>query len=382
MINKDSLLDEYLQVLCSKKGSNCYTWQDISEIISEELGETFLANTLMKRAHRKGFICNQPITDDFSCSGSELQRIKDERIQANALYRRLYREDTILDIAKEAVNKLSQNYKFSLDQYDIPEDYSDVALLLLSDWHYGAQINNCMNTYSPDICRDRVCELKRNVVRNIKLHKIKKLYCLNLGDMISGIIHLQLRINSQIDVITQTLEVSEILANLLNDLSSYVEIEYYSVLDNHSRIDPNKKESIQLESFARITQEFLRLRLESNPRIAIKDSLSEDIALFKIPEVNNDFTVVGVHGDKDKKQIIIQNLNSFLGKIDLVCSAHLHHFSADENNGSMLISNGSLMGTDDFAWSKRLNSQASQTLIIFDKNNVNGIYKLNSLIYN
>ena len=54
---------------------------------------------------------------------------------------------------------------------------------------------------------------------------------------------------------------------------------------------------------------------------------------------------------------------------DLILSAHLHHFSADEKNETILISNASLMGTDDYAQSLRLNSKPSQNLIILGEDN-------------
>ena len=41
--------------------------------------------------------------------------------------------------------------------------------------------------------------------------------------------------------------------------------------------------------------------------------------------------VAAVHGDKDKQATIVANLSMITRNIyDLVCAAHLHHFSADE----------------------------------------------------
>jgi len=62
--------------------------------------------------------------------------------------------------------------------------------------------------------------------------------------LIAGRIHLTIRFNSRIDVITQTIEVSELLAEFIDELSTYVPIDYYSVIDNHSRLEPNKKDAL------------------------------------------------------------------------------------------------------------------------------------------
>ena len=49
---------------------------------------------------------------------------------------------------------------------------------------------------------------------------------------------------------------------------------------------------------------------------------------------------------------------------DLVVTAHLHHFSADERHETVVVSNGSLMGVDTYAKNLRLTSKSSQNLII------------------
>ena len=50
--------------------------------------------------------------------------------------------------------------------------------------------------------------------------------------------------------------------------------------------------------------------------------------------------------------------------------AHKHHFRVDEKNGVLVMTNGSLMGTDDYAYNKRLSSNPSQTFIVVTPNNV------------
>ena len=187
--------------------------------------------------------------------------------------------------------------------------------------------------------------------------------------MIAGNIHLPIRLHSQQDIITQTIEVSELIANFLVNLARWVDINYYATLDNHSRIDANKKESIQLESLARITPWFLKERLKKWNCIQIFDNcLAPDIVSFKIL---NKYNVLAVHGDKDKPNTIIDRLTAFTGEHqDLICSAHYHHFKCEEQNRTMLISNGSLMGTDEFAMDLRLDSKPSQTMIICSDNNV------------
>ena len=210
---------------------------------------------------------------------------------------------------------------------------------------------------------------------HLQEHSIDDLYVINLGDMISGRIHLPLRINNRIDTVQQTIEVSEILAEFLNVLSEHTNVNYVSVSDNHSRVEPNKKESLQTESFARIIDWFLEERLSNNKNIHfIENTFSEDFAIFNVFE----HCVVAVHGDKDPQKGIVDRLNSYLqGHIDLLISAHRHHFTADENNFTEFYCNGSLIGQDDYSANLRLNSKPSQLLFICTPDNFSEIiYKI------
>ena len=54
---------------------------------------------------------------------------------------------------------------------------------------------------------------------------------------------------------------------------------------------------------------------------------------------------------------------------DVILTAHLHHFSADEKCDSVVISSGSLMGTDEYAQRLRLYSKPSQNVIICSADN-------------
>ena len=193
--------------------------------------------------------------------------------------------------------------------------------------------------------------------------------------MISGRIHLPLRINNRIDTVQQTIEISEVLAEFLTILSQYTHVNYISVSDNHSRVEPNKKESLNTESFARIIDWFLQERLSNNKNVDfIENNFSEDFAIFSV----FDHSVVAVHGDKDPQRGIVDRLNSYMqGHIDLLISAHRHHFTADENNFTEFYCNGSLIGQDQYSADLRLNSKPSQLLFICTPENFSEIiYKI------
>jgi len=163
------------------------------------------------------------------------------------------------------------------------------------------------------------------------------------------------------------MEVSEILAEFLMGLyNAGFAVHYYDCLDNHSRLEPNKKNSIDLESLTRITTWYLKERVSHH--IDIHDNVyGDDIITFRV----KNFKIAGVHGDKDKPQQVVDNLSLMTHeKFDLILTAHMHHFSGDEKNEIVVVSNGSLMGTDEYAKGLRLSSTPSQNLIIVSNDNV------------
>lgn len=367
--------EELHDIITNLKGEGL-SWSEIRDYINAQYDLDLTINAYQKREQR---FLRQKLISEQMTQPDELQMMMDLQVeslkpndyltQANNYLRRISREETCKDIAEMFAEKMSASYKLPFIQPQEDLVVSDkCGILCISDWHYGIEINNYNNLYNTNIARQRVTKLATVSINYIKKYKLAKLYVVNLGDMIAGRIHSQIKMESRIDSVTQIMEVSEIIAEFLNDLSHHVDIDYYEVLDNHSRLEPNIKESLELESLARITGFYLKQRLKSNDRVCIKDNeYGLDIASFKV----FDHDVIGVHGNKDKQKTVIESLSMYTHKFyDLVLTAHLHHFSADESNEVVRISNGSLMGTDSFAQKLRLNSKPSQTLIISTPDNV------------
>ncbi|MDY5928893.1 MAG: hypothetical protein SPJ27_02515 [Candidatus Onthovivens sp.] len=400
-LNHDS--EKLIDLLIQHKDIDDLRWIDIANIANDLTGNHLSEDSYRKKANKrksklnyniddsdvideisKGRLCSNGMPKDEEREKfTELDykildlnvakwQLSDERVQLNALYRRIAREENLRQMGKEIANTMSNFYQLPEVKHKDLEPSNEEqheAILQISDWHYGIEINSPYNTYNPDIAYKRITQLRDRVCEIINKNNITKLYVINLGDLIAGRIHLQLRINSRIDVITQIIEVSELLAQLLNSISNEVEIEYYDTMDNHSRLEPNLKNNIELETLTRITTWMLKERLKDNDKIIIHDenSYGDDIITFT---TKDGFNIAAVHGHKDNPSKVIDSL-SMMTKThyDLILSAHFHHFSADEKNETILISNSSLMGTDDYAQSLRLTAKPSQNLILLGKNN-------------
>lgn len=293
-------------------------------------------------------------------------KLADEYSYINRMKREIARTETIGEYAVAAAQNVGC-YTPLLNREEIKEESDNKGILCLSDWHYGLVCNHLINQYNPEIARDRINKLLSEVIKDIKLFNIKEIVVANLGDLLSGIIHTTIRLENRLDIITQTIEVSELLAELLNELSNFVKIQYYSVIDNHGRIFANKEESLDKENFNRMIDFYLKERCKSNDNIVINDNyIDESIMEFVV----NGWGVVGIHGHDDKPNDSLQKLsNMFHANYSMCLMGHYHHPELHEEYGKVTIINGCLCGADEYAKKVRKASRPSQNFIVVSKTN-------------
>lgn len=384
--------EEYEIRICSLKDKYDLSWDEIAAIINAELGQNYtesryrkmwkayclgVKNTTGERKHRirinseEAETIDEKNTDlpDYIQQKLEIQKervkVSDERVQVNAYIRSLAREENIKEIALKCAQEM--NSKKILEAPKIIDSYGEnAAILQLSDIHYGLVVDNYWNKYDPDIAKNKISQLRDRVIKYCQFHDVSDLYVTELGDAIAGRIHEPIKYQSRFDVITQIMEISEIISEMLIDLAKYFNIHYYCCLDNHSRLEPNKKAALDLESLSRIIPWYLKERV--GDFVEINDNkYGEDIITFKC----KGFNIAGCHGDKDAPIKIVENLSLMTKEnFDMVLTAHLHHFSADERNQTLVISNPSILSTDDYAKNLRLSSKSAQNLIIVSDENV------------
>ena len=104
-----------------------------------------------------------------------------------------------------------------------------------------------------------------------------------MGDDIHGIIHTNARVQQETDAVTQTMVAAEIIAEALNKLTKAApEVYYKSCSDNHSRMSPNKEESIQEESLSRFVDWMLQERLKDKSILFVEDNLDHSLGKFTL----------------------------------------------------------------------------------------------------
>lgn len=372
---EDENENEYINRICSLKTKNQLTlsWRMLADFLNEQLDMNRSEKWYRTHYYNGDFEVNieNPSPEETMLMKIGKLKVKaaDERNQARAYIRRLAREETLKEIAANYASELKDSKPLlTTSNLQFIEDSENSGILLISDWHYGMVCDNYWNKFDPEICRSRVSQLQKKTIELIHQENVHELTVLNLSDLIAGRIHSQIRIESRYNAVQQTMHVAEILAEFLTNLSNHCNVQYYDCLDNHSRVEPDKNDSLDLESFVLMIPWYLKARLQGNNHVYINgNEFGPDIITCTVAGHN----IIGVHGHDDSPVTVLDKLSLMTHQhYELMCLAHRHHFQCDEQHQTLIVSNASLMGVDSYAEKHRLTSYPSQTFIKSTRENV------------
>ena len=249
-------------------------------------------------------------------------KVSDMRNLVNRMTKEQSRFESMLECARDIAKDFNQS-KPLLSNPPIIKSGDKEGLLLISDWHIGLECQNHWNKFNTEIAKDRLSFLKQRVI-DICLHNnVNKLNVCCCGDLISGIIHNNLRLENRENVVQQSILVVEMISELLTSLSTLFEVDFYYVVGNHERISANKNDSLDKENFGYFILEMIKYRCSNLMGLTIHENIIDDeIITFNI---FNDKIVV-THGNNfGNLNTYIPKLTSMLGYVpDYVCVGHLH----------------------------------------------------------
>ena len=354
-------------------------WTELNEKLDYPFGNGEQYRSWIKQRQKQNGTL-KTVASGVNLERLELQqeriKIRDERLQLNAYIRDLGRRDTVSEIANDCASKIAKEHPFVFNVTKKKDENGEtVGVLLIGDWHYGEECNDFNSIYNPEEAAKRVKNLTEQTIEKGKKNGINTLYVINLSDLISGAIHLRLRLETRENTMDQVMHVAELVSQMLYTLSQHFNIKYYSCLDNHSRLDPNKADSLPAESFVRIIDWYLKTRFADAKNVEIcTNALNEEIGTFEVYNHHYAF----VHGHNDKPTKVASNLTMMTKRCyDVICLAHYHHFNTDEQNETVVVSNGSLMGNNNYANSLRLSSKATQVFFTITPDcPIEAIYRL------
>lgn len=308
----------------------------------------------------------------------KLENIRKERIKlqtANIERGRIDRSQSRQEMYYEFVGDIISTLpipEFQPICYDADGDTE--YLVALADVHYGARFKSENNEYSPDIAKERFELLSGMIIEFIKEKKLKKISIVSLGDMIQGVLRISdLKINDS-SVVKSTVEISRLIAMMLNKISAYALVKYYHVpFANHSQIRPlgSKASELAEEDLEYIIGNYIKDLCKANERISV--CLADDGKQYiEVPIRGHE--VIAMHGHQLKNiETSIKDLSMLRRSfIDYLILGHLHNgkeipcFEGYCNDTEILIS-PSFVGSDPYSDSLMKGSKASVKIYGFNE---------------
>lgn len=302
----------------------------------------------------------------------EKQKLSDERTELNRRLREKARSESFVDMVArqvENVKPLDFNYK----EKEIANVNSDNDLIChITDLHAGIEIDHWYNKYDMDILRVRLHNYLDQLFEIQSRHNSQNCYVV-IGEIISGLIHHELRIENNENVIEQFIIVSSMLSEFLAQVSKKFENVYvYTTPGNHSRVVANKDQSLRGENFDILLPHYLKASLQNYKHIFIEDNLKDcDVAMFNVRGNN----VFGVHGDKDEPVNVVQRFTLIFGvKPDIVLMGHRHTNGLITIYDAKVIQSGCVSGSDNYCLDRRLKNRPEQTISVVSEKGLVCIY--------
>lgn len=366
------------------------SWDEIANIINKELGNE--DRPLSEAAFRKPFqyakrffeagVFND-LNEDKYIKELQLQRqelvkeqvkIRDERNELN----RVIREEARKESYKDQIMRSISEYHSNPLLYDESKQFTGVLhtdndlIISMTDLHTGIEINNYFNKFNEDILRNRLNKYLDKIFEVQLRHGSENAYVI-LSELVSGIIHNELRIENNQNLIEQFLTATNYISQFLSELSYYFnEVHVYMCVGNHSRISPKKEDSLKGENIDHLALPFLEAKLQNFKNIYChKNDIEESIAMFSVR--NN--IVMSSHGDKDSPNNVVQKFTLLFGVCpSLVYLGHRHTNGLTTVYNTKVIESGTLSGTDNYALDLRLHSKPSQTISVITEHGLDCLY--------
>jgi hypothetical protein len=185
------------------------------------------------------------------------------------------------------------------------------------------------------------------------------------GDAISGIIHPNLRLQNNENVIEQIkIAITYIGDFVLALKDEFEEIRIHSVSGNHSRISPNKEDHLRGEELEAMIPFCLKMQFCNYPNITVYEEGQIDNTIHSFTTRGGKLFYV-VHGDKDSVANVVKNLTLMTGrKPDGVLIFHRHYNAFQSQYGVKIIQSGCVSGTDDHCVDLRLSGEPEQAVVV------------------
>lgn len=382
-INKVEFLEQQLDLLKRKQKDSNIEWQDIADFRSDYNGESEHRDTIRKGSKLlyeyldAGWV-HEPTemsiseSDEIIRLKKERQKLSDARVEYNRQIRQEARKESYSEMVKRIICENVEPTDLKV-QYHTFNSNTDL-LVHLTDLHTGIEINAWNNTFNQDILKERIEKFTSEILKIRDLHKSENCY-LVIGEILSGIIHNNLRLQNNMDLMEQFKYVSELISAMLIRIANHFNHIYvYVTPGNHSRISPKKEDSLDGENMDVLLPFYLKAKLQNINNIDFcENNIDPEIAMFNIRGNN----VFASHGHKDNPASVVQNFTMMFGiKPDIVLLGHRHLNGLTTVYDAKVIESGCCSGTDQYAMSIRKTNRPEQTISVVGQDGLVCLYDI------
>lgn len=377
--------EELIYRVCSSK-DQIGSWQDVADILNDLLGFEYTESKYRKQyqAFQKMLVANQSKFADSDAQLEELKlerqllekekvKFRDERNEYNRLIRQEARKESYIDLVKRVMSEYAPD-SIEYERNVEIEDNGNDLIIHVTDIHTGVKIDNFFNKYNTNVLKYRFNRYLDKIFEIRERHKSQNAHVI-IGEVISGLIHENLRCENNQNLIEQFMTISDYLTDFLSELSKeFNEVHIYVTPGNHSRISPKKEQNLKGENFDHLLIPLLSARLQNNNVVHFHENkIEESIAMFNV----RGKVVMSSHGDKDSPANVVQKFSLLFKTIpDLVYLGHRHCNGLTTVYNTKIIESGCVSGADSYALDLRLCTSPEQTVSVVDRDGLVCLYDI------
>lgn len=368
-----------------KSGSSEVTWDQIADFMNDEFdlmyGESAYRKKYKRLARAAAVKEVEAIYEgDYAATTKhQLRELEKQRILINeekAAYRKDLRQEARTDaFIQQLVEAIKQYEPIEVEPIE-PSANQRALYAMLSDVHYGLSFVSYYNQYSPEIAQKRVMAYAQRLCEIGKEHDVHTVCVSLLGDLISGNIHLPIRLENRGNVISQVIGVSELIAAFLYTLAgTFSEVIVTDVSGNHSRLESNPDHALRAERLDALIPWYCKAKLERVENIKFcENCIDPTISVLEIFGK----TYVAVHGDFDQDmKTSALRISQLIGKkVDYFLAGHMHIADMRIEDVGYIRNGAVVTGGDEYTSKKRLFGPATQVCMLVSNIGVESIYPI------
>lgn len=293
-------------------------------------------------------------------------KLRDERLDYQKTVREEARKESIVELVRRVFTDTVIPFEYYPNHTSFATS-TDEMVVCLSDLHAGIVCDNYWNQFNTNILRERLHKYLDEIREIQQTHSCKKCYVVLGGDNVSGLIHSNLRLQNNENVIQQLKIASEYIGNFVNELvkmDMFNDIEVHAVAGNHSRMSQNKEDHLKGEELDELIPFYLNLMFSNIDMVTVYQESPIDSTINSFTTSGNKLFYI-VHGDKDSVSKVVSDLTLMVGKKpDGIIMGHRHHNALDSAHNVKVVQCGCVVGTDTHCVDNRISGEPEQCVFI------------------